>query len=110
LPEPASWVLAVPDGAVVRVKVVPGASRPGIAGLHGDMLRVRVAAPPRGGAANRELLHLLASLLGVRPAALSVAAGARGREKRVHVRGLPAPTVRARLAAGLSVDKETGHN
>ena len=92
---------------MVRVKVVPRASRPGIVGLHGNMLRVRVAAPPRGGAANRELLDLLAALLGVRPGVLSLAAGARGREKRVHVRGLPAHTVRDRL---LSVDKGAGHN
>jgi uncharacterized protein (TIGR00251 family) len=104
------WLRAESDGVVLRVHVVPGAARAGVGGLHGEALRVRVAARPREGAANRELLGLLACLLGVRPGALELEAGARGREKRVRVRGLPAETVRERLAALLSVDTAKGHN
>ena len=68
-------------------------------GLHGEALRVRVAARPLAGAANRELLRLLARALGLRPGDLELEAGAHGREKRVRVRGLPAAAVRERLAA-----------
>jgi len=110
LAEPAPWLGATSDGAVLRVHVVPGAARAGVAGLHGEALRVRVTAPPVEGAANRELLRLLARLLGVRAGHLEIAAGTRGREKQVRVRGLPAGTVRERLAAALSVDSAKGHN
>ena len=79
-------------------------------GFHGEALRVRVAARPLEGAANRELLRLLARVLGVRPGDVELEAGAHGRGKRVRVRGLPPEKVRERLAAVLSVDRATGHN
>jgi uncharacterized protein (TIGR00251 family) len=110
LVDPTPWLRAAADGAWLRVHVVPGATRAGVAGLHGDALRVRVTARPREGAANRELCRLLAGVLGVCPGDLELEAGARGREKRVRVRGLPAETVRERLAARLSVDRAPGHN
>jgi uncharacterized protein (TIGR00251 family) len=104
------WLRAASDGALLRVHVVPGAARPGIAGLHGDALRVRVTARPVEGAANRELLRTLAGVLGIRAGDLALEAGSRGREKRVRVRGVPAETVRERLAPALSVDRAKGHN
>jgi len=110
LPDPPPWLRAASDGAVLHVHVVPGAARAGVAGLHGDALRVRIAAPPVEGAANRELLRLLARLLGVRPGDLELEGGVHGREKRVRVRGLPAETVRERLGAVPSVDREKGRS
>ena len=99
-----------PGGAVLRVHASPGASRAGVAGLHGASLRVRVSARPVEGAANRELVRVLAGALGVRPSALVIEAGALGREKRVHVEGLDAAAVRARLGPALCVDRGRGHN
>ena len=99
MPDPAPWLRAAANGALLRVHVVPGARRAGVAGLHGAALRVRVTARPLEGAANRELLRLLARALGLRPGDLELEAGAHGREKRVRVRGLPAETVLERLAA-----------
>jgi len=94
---------------VLRVRVAPGASRSGIAGLHGDALRVRVSARPVDGAANRELLKVLAAALGVRPSALSIEAGELRREKRIRVEGTTAEAVRARFAA-LPVVSSRAHN
>lgn len=56
------WLRAVPTGVEIRLKVVPGASRSGIAGVLGDRLKVRVAAPPEGGRANRAIEELLSGL------------------------------------------------
>jgi uncharacterized protein (TIGR00251 family) len=108
--EPAGWLRPAPDGAIVRVHVVPRAARSGLAGFHGEALRVRVAAPPREGAANRELLRALAAALGIREGDLGLESGARGREKRVRVRGLGPDEVRARLAPAFSVDRAGERN
>ena len=72
----------------MRVRVVAGASATRLAGLDGGLLRVRVAAPPVQGQANRALVSFLAAKLGLRPRAVRVVAGARGRDKLVLVEGL----------------------
>jgi uncharacterized protein (TIGR00251 family) len=81
----------------VRVKVVPGSARDVIVGPHGDRIRVKVAAPPEAGRANRALLALLARALGLPPARLAVTSGAASPEKTVTVAGLAAAEVRLRL-------------
>lgn len=91
------------------MRVSPGAKRPGLLGVHGDCLRVRVAARPVEGAANRELVRMLAQALGIRAAAVSLLAGDSGREKRIQVAGIDVETARARLS-GLSVDSAGRHN
>jgi uncharacterized protein YggU (UPF0235/DUF167 family) len=77
-----------------------------MAGLHGDAIKVQLRARPVEGAANRELVTVVAGALAVRPSAVSVVAGPHGREKRVRIDGIDAATVRARLAP--FVDKGGG--
>jgi uncharacterized protein (TIGR00251 family) len=101
-----AWIEAAAGGVVIRVHAQPGAARSGIAGTHGDALKVRVHARPLEGAANRALVAVLAEALAVRPAAVSVIAGARGRAKRVAVDGLDAAGAWSRLAP--FVDKGQG--
>jgi len=57
----------------------------GIAGLHGDALKVRVAAPALGNKANAALAALLGDLLEVPAASLSIRLGAKGRCKVVAI-------------------------
>lgn len=90
---------ATPDGVVITVRVIPRASRPGLAGTRGDALLVRLQAPPVEGAANAELVALLAETLGLPKRAVSIASGERGRQKRVRVAGLDVATATARIAA-----------
>jgi uncharacterized protein (TIGR00251 family) len=68
------------------VKVVPGASRTEIVGPLGNRLKVRIAAPPEGGKANRALVELLREWLGTRD--VEIVAGVSGPEKTVRVLGL----------------------
>jgi uncharacterized protein (TIGR00251 family) len=77
---------AVEGGFDLAIKVVPGASRTGIVGVLGDRLKVRVAAPPEGGRANRALVEVLSEWLGVRD--LEIVAGHSTAEKTVRVFGL----------------------
>jgi uncharacterized protein len=86
---------------MLRVRVQPRASRPGLVGARVGALLVRVAAPPLDGAANEALLRLLGRELGVAPSAIQILRGAAGREKVLSVRGLTLEAVRARLRSAL---------
>jgi uncharacterized protein YggU (UPF0235/DUF167 family) len=60
------------------------------------------------GAANDEVLQVLARALGVSRGALTLRRGTRGRSKRIGVAGLAAETIQARLAPFLSIDTGEG--
>lgn len=80
------------DGAITfQVRVVPRASRSEIAGEHDGALRVRVAAPPVDGAANEELVRMLARVLGVSRSSVEIRSGHASRLKQVRVKGSIAP-------------------
>ena len=66
--------------------------------MHGDGLRVRLAAPPVDGAANYALAALLADELGVSRGAVRIVSGASSRNKLVEVDGIESGVVQ-RLAA-----------
>jgi uncharacterized protein (TIGR00251 family) len=82
---------------VLRVRVQPRSSRNALGGERDGALVVRLTAPPVDGAANKALLRFLARSLRVAPSALRIATGAKGRDKRVSVRGLDAAAVVTRL-------------
>lgn len=88
---------ATPKGVVVQVRVIPRAGRTGLAGTRDGALLVRLGAPPVDGAANAELLELLADTLGLPKRNLSLLSGDRSKQKRVLVTGLDVEAVRARL-------------
>ena len=87
---------------VISVRVIPRAGKSGIAGMRGDALLVRLHAPPVDGAANDELIAVLARALAVPRRAVSVASGQRSRQKSVRVSGIDAATAAARLASAQS--------
>jgi uncharacterized protein (TIGR00251 family) len=79
------------DGdVVIRVKVVPGASRTGAAGVIGDMLKIKISAPAEKGKANKCLLEFLAKQVGVKRNAISLIAGRTSPVKRVQISGVSA--------------------
>ncbi|MHC4551905.1 MAG: DUF167 domain-containing protein [Planctomycetota bacterium] len=69
------------------MKVVPGSSRTEIAGVYGDMLKIKVAAPPEKGKANKELLDFLAKQLGLRKNALHIESGQTSCVKQIRLEG-----------------------
>jgi uncharacterized protein (TIGR00251 family) len=87
-PPLSQFFLATRQGYLLRLMVVPGANRTAVVGLLGDRLKIRLAAPPERGAANRELLAFLARELKLPKTALRLAAGSQSRAKVVEVLGL----------------------
>lgn len=85
-------------GRLLRVRVQPRASRSEIVGWRADgALSVRVAAPPVEGRANAAVAALLAGALDLRPSAVTVERGARGRDKLVRVEGVTLEEIRRRI-------------
>jgi uncharacterized protein (TIGR00251 family) len=92
------FYLPTSQGYILKLTVAPQAPRTEVVGLQGDRLKVRVAATPEKGAANRELLAFLARKLGLPKSAVVLKGGAGERHKVVEVLGLD-PDLASRLAA-----------
>ena len=90
-------VRAVAGGVELLLHVQPRAANTGLAGVHGDRIKVRVAAPPVENAANRELLRFLAGLFGLPERDVELVSGERGRRKVVRLSGISRVDVEARL-------------
>ena len=65
--------------------VQPRASRTEIAGVHGERLKLRIAAPPVDDAANKALIAFLAKAFKVPKGHIALLSGASGRDKRVAI-------------------------
>jgi hypothetical protein len=87
-----------PQGALLRVRVIPRGRRSVIDGGRGGALLVRITAAPVDGAANDAVLDLLADELRLPRRAFRIVAGERGRTKRIVVAGVAAETLRACLS------------
>jgi uncharacterized protein (TIGR00251 family) len=74
---------------VLTLYVQPGARKNGFAGLHGDALKVRIAAPAADNEANLELVCFLSEALAVPRSAIALKLGATNRRKVVEVGGGP---------------------
>jgi uncharacterized protein (TIGR00251 family) len=84
-------------GCILTVHVQPNAPRTECVGMHGDALKIRLAARPIHGAANEELIRFIADCCAVPRADVRIDAGAEARHKRVYVKGLTAEVLRIRL-------------
>lgn len=69
----------------LTVRVVPRASKPGIAGVRDGALLVRLQSPPVEGAANAELIELIAKAFGAARRDVSLESGERSKLKRVAI-------------------------
>ena len=73
------------DALLLSLHVQPGASRTEVTGLHGDALRIRLAAPPVDGKANAELARFLADAFGVPQRQVTLVRGETSRRKVVRI-------------------------
>lgn len=92
----------VPGGVVIAVRVIPRAGRSGLAGTRDDALLVRLAAAPVDGAANAELVEVLAAAFAVPRRQVTLVGGERARQKRLRIEGLTRAQAEAVVAAAAS--------
>ena len=89
----------------LRLRVVPGAKRPGVVGRYGDAWKVRVVAAPEAGKANDAVLDLLAHTLELPRRDLRLTAGKASRDKIVLLDGLTSEAADNMLAAAAERDR-----
>jgi hypothetical protein len=77
----------------LRIHCQPRASQTEIVGLHGDAIKVRLAAPPVEGQANAELCQFLAQYFGVVRQEVQILSGKSARQKRVLIKGKTAQEI-----------------
>ena len=70
----------------LTLHVQPGAKTTSCAGIHGDALKVRLAAPPVDGKANQALITWLAKTLSCPQSAIELIRGQTSRRKTLSIR------------------------
>jgi uncharacterized protein len=85
------------DGALIAVKVIARASQSGIAGIRDGAFLVRLNSAPVDGAANAELVDVMASALGVPKRAITITSGETSRRKTLQISGITAAAVLTKL-------------
>jgi hypothetical protein len=96
-------------GISFRVKVDPRSSQRGISGLIGDALKVKVHAPPAGGAANEELVEILAAEFQVKKPSIRIVKGHSSRDKVIEIEGIDSMP-RLHLEEGKRLGERRGVN
>ena len=85
------------DGGVsFKVCVVPRSSKSEIVGEHYRALKVKLTAPPVDGAANSELIRVLAKHFGVSRSDIQIVGGATSKNKRIKIDNLSQSEFRRR--------------
>lgn len=83
------------NGILVTIKVVPGSSRTEIVGCQAQMLKIKIAAPPEKGKANKALAEFLAEKLNLKKADVEIISGHTGSIKHVFLAGACIEAVKA---------------
>lgn len=83
----SEWYRRSGDILTLTLHVQPGAKRTELAGLHGEALKIRLAAPPIEGRANEALLRFVADTFGVPLRQVELKQGGQSRHKVVAISG-----------------------
>ena len=86
---------------LLKIHLLPRASRDEICGLHGNAIRVKVTAPPVEGKANKALQRFFAARLHLAAAQIEIVAGERSRDKTLRISGLSRAEIQRALGITL---------
>ncbi|WP_298313321.1 DUF167 domain-containing protein [Propionivibrio sp.] len=91
------WLLVGEGRITLKLHVQPNAKKTEIVGLHGDALKIRLAAMPIDGQANANLIALIADRLGLAKSLVNLKTGQSSRRKVIEVKAAPADAARRLL-------------
>lgn len=75
-----------PEGLIVDIVVQPRASKAAIVGHHQEALKIKLTAPPVGGAANKQCIEILAKALSRPKSTIELISGQTNRRKQLIIR------------------------
>jgi len=76
------------DAILLNVKVTPNSAKNEVLGLTNGVWRVKIAAPPDKGKANKELIEYFSKRLGVKKSSISIVKGQTSHNKVIAINGL----------------------
>jgi uncharacterized protein (TIGR00251 family) len=90
--------MKAPEDVKINLSVQPGAPQNEVTGCINGGWRIRIAAPPVAGRANRMLIEYLSVILDIPKTRIIIIRGETGRKKVVALAGLTREEVLLRLA------------
>jgi uncharacterized protein (TIGR00251 family) len=77
------------EGILVSVKVEPRSSVKGFAGILDEtMVKIKLTAPPSGGAANRQLIEVISDATGIKKSQIEIIKGFSSKKKIIAIKGV----------------------
>ncbi len=74
------------EDLILHCHLQPKAARDEFAGIHGDRLKIRIAAPPVEGKANAQLRKFLSKAFKVAKSQIAITYGELGRQKTIRIK------------------------
>jgi uncharacterized protein len=97
---PFDKLRAYDGGVILSVSITPNGSKNELVEWKGEVLKIRIAAPPVDGKANKELLSFLADVLSLSPSSLTIKNGHASKKKLIEI-PLDQAIIRNRLSKKL---------
>ncbi|SMC18203.1 hypothetical protein SAMN02746041_00479 [Desulfacinum hydrothermale DSM 13146] len=82
-----AFLHSTPEGVTLTLTIQPNAKKSELVGVHDGALRIRIAAPPVEGAANKECIRFCAKLFGLSKSRVKILKGEKARHKVVLLKG-----------------------
>jgi uncharacterized protein (TIGR00251 family) len=91
--------------ANINVQVQPNAGRSQVVSFVGGVLKVKIAAPPVEGKANKKLVEFLSEMLDISKSQINIVKGASGKNKVIEIDGLDVAEVKRRFSLLFSSER-----
>lgn len=85
------------EKTILKVRVNPRSSTNRITGWRGDMLLIKLTAPPVEGAANKACIEFIADQLNIKKSQITLISGVSSREKTFEIEGVSREAINVKL-------------